>query len=146
MVYWRLLSPLSKFFRLMLSTNEGDYVWVVELAVRRASREVTGWVFVDQRITELRFEVNPSMLPPGFISGSYLSCAVADSSLALLFDNTSQADIDDLEAAIRYFIGKCMFCVRSITDVTTGEVRKKATAYRYGCATIPITRARNNAR
>lgn len=144
-----LLAVAESAFKILQAhafDHQGDYVWAVELTVGRALKEVSGWAFVDRHTIEVRFERQPSMQPPGFLSGSYLSLGVEESTLAQLFDRPSEADISHLEALVRDFVGKCRFCVRSVTDVASGASLKQATAYRYGCATIPITRAGSHAR
>lgn len=139
-----LLAVAESSFKILQAqafNHEEDYPWVVELLVGRGLKEVHGWVFLDRHHVELRFERFPAMQPPGFLSGAYLSQGVEDSSLALLYQDPSEADINYMEAAVRDFIGKCRFCVRSIMDVATGTPSIQATAYRYGCATIPIKRS-----
>ncbi len=116
-------------------------VWIVKLTVGKGQREVDGWVFVEPKNLEFRFESYPVMAPPGFLSGRYLSQGVDESSLALLFDSPREEDVTHIESYIRRFIDKSKFCVRTLTDITTETSRQEATSYRYGCATIPIKRA-----
>lgn len=118
--------------------QDGNQEWVIELTVGKGRREIDGWVFIDRHHTELRFEMSPSMEPPGFLLGVYLSQGIDETSLALLFDDPSATDIAELEDSIRSFINKCCFSVRTLTELSTGTNRHEAMAYRYGCATIPI--------
>lgn len=124
--------------------GHGDQpVWIVKLTVGKGQKEVDGWIFVEPNITELRFESDPAMAPPGFLSGSYLSQGVEESSLALLFDSPCEKDVAYMESYIKKFIEKCKFCVRTLTDISTATCWQEATSYRYGCATIPIKRERS---
>lgn len=129
---------------LQASVYEHDHmpVWIVKLAVGKGQREVDGWAFVEPQNMELRFESYPEMAPPGFLSGRYLSKGVDESSLALLFDSPCEEDVAHMESCIRRFIEKCKFCVRTLTDISTETRWQEAASYRYGCATIPIERAR----
>lgn len=117
-------------------------VWILKLTVGKGQREVDGWVFVEPKNMELRFESYPEMAPPGFLSGRYLSQDVDESSLALLFDCPCEEDVAHMASHIRNFINKSKFCVRTLTDITTATCRQEATSYRYGCATIPIRKER----
>jgi len=120
-------------------SHDGLPVWIVNMTVGKGQWEVDGWVFFEPQYMELRFECCPSMAPPGFLSGEYLSQGVEESSLALLFE----VDVADIEKDIRTFIGKCKFCIRTLTDIATATCWQEATSYRYGCATIPIKRLRS---
>lgn len=132
-----------KILQASFFSHDGLPVWIVNMTVGKRQCEVDGWVFVDPQYMELRFESYPSIAPPGFLSGEYLSQDIEESSLALLFDNPRQVDVADIEKDIRAFIGKCVFCVKTLTDIATATCWQEATSYRYGCATIPIKRPRS---
>lgn len=106
-------------------------VWIVKLAVGKGQKEVDGWVFIEPKIMELRFEIYPSMEPPGFLSGRYLSQSVEESSLAFLFDCPCDNDLFYIKSYIIKKINNCIFCVRTLTDITSDMSWHEAISYRH---------------
>lgn len=126
--------------------HAGYPFWVIRLAVRTCNADVEGWAFVDPEFIELRFELEPDGEPPGFITGRYLLDAGDNNSLALLYENPSELVLIWVEESIKMFLENCLFCVKSLIDLSSGEKTSRVTSVRFKGETFPVLAGRRGTR
>jgi hypothetical protein len=115
--------------------------WIVNLEVGNGLSDVTGWAFVGDELTELRFEHFPTGDPPAMLTGYKIAVPYENNALTTLIEQSCHGKVEYLENLIKGYLNRCMFCVRSLACVGSVESVSKAIAYRYAKKIIPISKA-----
>jgi hypothetical protein len=111
--------------------------WLVNLTIENGIATVTGWAFVEPEYVELRFETWPTMEPPRFLSGIELEQSFDENSLAAIAE-TSEIYLNIIEEALKEFLRSCIFCVRSLVDLSDGIDRHQGVSFKYCSEIHPI--------
>ncbi|MGE0157060.1 MAG: hypothetical protein AB7T17_08535 [Geobacter sp.] len=119
--------------------DHAQQTWAINLTVSSFDQSASGWVFMDARYVELRFESLCSGAPPAFLTGVVPHIAPDNNRLYELA-SFCPAALCDLETRLRKFLSACLFSIVALQDAATGVWSKKATRFNYRGQTYTLSK------